>query len=373
MRQRRIVKTDEKSEVFFFPYDKGKAFLNGLRALFSKVADVVSPGDSVAVKVHLGEYGGSTYLRPPIVRRVCDLVKEAGGKPFVTDTTTLYPLGRFTASKYRATAAYNGFTEASMGAPIVIADGEQGTDGEWADIAKQVSGCSLNRIKIAREIFDADCLVVLTHTKGHALAGFGGSIKNLAMGCVVKESKAAQHRANRPVIDISKCTGCGECVENCPYGALLLVDDKMVREDEKCMNCSHCLYLCAEGVYSLPPKAREAFQVSVAHAASGVLSRFGEKAAFINFVQDVTRLCDCAVPSGSPVIPDVGILASRDVVAIDKASLDLIARSKRLGRFADIDSADILGKLNSTDTSIQLRTAQELGMGKMTYELSEVR
>jgi uncharacterized Fe-S center protein len=365
------MKTGEKSEVFFFPYDRGRAFLKGLRTLYSKIADVVSAGDSVAVKVHMGEYGGSAYLRPPIVRRACDLIKEAGGKPFVTDTTTLYPMGRFTAGQYLATAARNGFTEESVGVPVVIADGEQGYDGEWVDIPGQVSGCSLDRIKIARKIFDADSLIVLSHVKGHALSGFGGSIKNVAMGCVIKESKAAQHRVNRALIDISKCTGCGQCVEICPFKALSLVEEKMVRDDEKCMDCSHCLYLCPEGVYSLPPQARERFQVSLAHAAAGVLSRFHSKVAFINFVQDVTRLCDCAAPSGSPVVPDIGILASTDVVAIDKASLDLIAQSKPLGKFASISSPDILGKINGTDSLIQIRTAQELGLGNMEYQLKE--
>ncbi len=365
------MKTSEGSEVFFFPYDRGRAFLRGLRILFSKVANIVSAGDSVAVKVHMGEYGGSAYLRPPIVRRACDLIKEAGGKPFVTDTTTLYPMGRFTASQYLATAAYNGFTEESMGAPVVIADGEQGCDGELVDIPRQVSGCSLDKIKIARKIFDADSMIVLSHVKGHALSGFGGSIKNVAMGCVIKESKAAQHRVNRALIDISKCTGCGQCVEACPFKALSLLEEKMVRDDEKCMDCSHCLYLCPEDVYSMPPQAQGRFQVSLAHAATGVLSRFHSKVAFINFVQDVTRLCDCATPSGSPVVPDIGILASTDVVAIDRASLDLIAQSKPVGKFANISSSDILGKINGTDSLIQIRTAQELGLGSMAYELKE--
>ena len=364
-----IMKTSEKSEVFFFSYDRGRAFLRGLRTLFSKVADVVSAGDSVAVKVHMGEYGGSAYLRPPIVRRACDLIKEAGGKPFVTDTTTLYPVVRFTASQYLSTAARNGFTEESVGAPVVIADGEQGYDGEWVDIPRQVSDCSLDKVKIAREIFDADSLIVLSHLKGHELSGFGGSIKNVAMGCVTKESKAAQHRANRALIDLSKCTGCGECVEACPFKALSLVEEKIVRDDEKCMDCSHCLYLCPESVYSLPPQAKEVFQVSLAHAAAGVLGRFHSKVAFINFVQDVTRLCDCATPSGSPVVPDIGILASKDVVALDRASLDLIAQSKPVGKYANISSPDILGKINGTDSLIQIRTAQELGLGSMAYQL----
>jgi hypothetical protein len=365
------MKTSEKSEVFFFPYDKGRPFLRGLRLLFSKVANVISAGDSVAVKLHMGEYGGSAYLRPPIVRRVCDLIKEAGGKPFVTDTTTLYPMGRFTASQYLATAAHNGFTEESLGAPVVIADGEKGYDGEFVDIRRRVSDCSLDKIKIAREILYADSMIVLSHLKGHELSGFGGSIKNVAMGCVTKESKAAQHRVNRGVIDLSKCTGCGQCVEGCVFKALSLLEEKMVRDDEKCMNCNNCLYICPEGVFSLPPQAKDIFQVYLAHVAAGVLSRFHSRVAFINFVQDITPLCDCVTPSGLPVVPDIGILASTDVVAIDKASLDLIAQSKPLGKFASMGSPDILGKIHGTDSLIQIRTAQGLGLGNMEYQLKE--
>jgi hypothetical protein len=366
------METSEGSQVFFFRYGGGRTFLRGLRVLFSKIASVVSSGDSVAVKVHMGEYGNSTYLRPPLVRRVCDLIKESGGKPFVTDTTTLYPARRFTASQYLATAAFNGFTEESLQAPVIIAGGEQGYDGEWINIPRQVSGCPLDKIKIAREIFNADSMIVLSHLKGHDTAGFGGSIKNLAMGCVTKESKGAQHRANRAEIDLSRCTGCGECVEACPFKALSIVNEKVRRDEDKCMSCSHCLYLCPQEALSLPPHARERFQVYLAHSASGVLSRFWGKVAFINFIQDVTPLCDCAAPSGLPVVPDIGILASRDAVAIDKASLDLIAKAKPIGKYADIASPDILGKINKTDSLVQLKTAQELGLGKMAYQLCEM-
>jgi uncharacterized Fe-S center protein len=366
-----IMETSERSEVFFFPYERNRTFLKGLRTLFSRVANAISAGDSVAVKVHMGEYGNSAYLRPPIVHRVCDLIKEAGGKPFVTDTTTLYPARRFTASQYLETAAFNGFTEESLGVPVVIADGEGGYDGEWVYISKRIPDCSLDRIKIAREIFDADSMIILTHLKGHELSGFGGSIKNVAMGCVTKESKAAQHRVNRGVIDLSKCTGCGQCVEACAFKALSVIEEKMARDDEKCMNCNYCLYTCSEGVFSLPPQAKEVFQVYLAHAAAGVLSRFCSKVAFINFIQDVTPLCDCVAPSGLPVVPDIGILASEDIVAIDKASLDLINQSKPLGEFAHVSSADILGKVNGTDSLIQIRTAQELDLGNIAYELKE--
>jgi hypothetical protein len=363
------MKTGERSKVFFSPYDRSTAFLRGLRTLFSGVANVVSASDSVAVKVHMGEYGGSAYLRPPIVRRACDLIKEAGGKPFVTDTTTLYSAGRFTGSQYLATAARNGFTEESLGAPVVIADGETGYDGEFADISRRVSDCSLDKIKIAKDILHADSMLVLTHLKGHELSGFGGSIKNVAMGCVTKDSKAAQHRANRGVVELSKCTGCGKCIESCAFEALSLPEEKIVRDDEKCMNCNNCLYICPEVVFSLPHRAKERFQVYLAHAAAGVLNRFQSRVAFMNFVQDITPLCDCVTPSGLPVVADVGILASTDVVSIDKASLDLIAQSTPLGKYAGISSADILGKIHDTDSLIQVKTAQELGLGSMEYQL----
>ena len=360
------------SEVFFFKYDSGKTYLRGLRILFSKVSHAISPGDSVAVKVHMGEYGGSTYLRPALVRRVCDLIKEVGGKPFVTDTTTLYPAKRFTANEYLATAAFNGFTKESLDAPVVIADGEEGYDGEWVDISRQVSDCSLNKVKVAREILKADSLIFLSHFKGHELSGFGGSIKNVAMGCVTKESKAAQHRVNRGEIDLDKCNGCGDCVEVCRFKALSVVNEKVVRDDTRCMNCNQCLYLCPQKAYYLPAGAKEKFQIYLAHAADGVLSRFRNKVAFINFVQDVTPLCDCAVPSGLPIVSDIGILASTDMVAVDKASLDLIARAKAIGKYSEIASPDILGKIHGTDCLVQIRTAQEIGLGNMIYELCEV-
>jgi hypothetical protein len=173
-------------------------------------------------------------------------------------------------------------------------------------------------------------------------------------------------------MDVSKCTGCGQCVEACAFKALSLLNEKVVRDEEKCLNCNSCLYVCPQDVFSLPARAKKRFQVCLAHAAAGVLSRFRSKVAFINFIQDVTPLCDCATPSGSPVVPDIGILASTDVVAIDKASLDLIAQSQPLGKFANMRSPDILGEIHGTDSLIQIRTAQELGLGSTQYQLHVV-
>jgi len=244
---------NELSQVFLFRYVGSNSALRGLKSLFSRVSYVISRGDMVVVKVHLGEYGGNTYLRPALVRWVCDLIKEAGGRPFVTDTTTLYPARRFTASQYLTTAAFNGFTPESLEAPVLIADGEEGYDGEWVSIPKQVSDCPLDKTKVAKDIHNADSMIVLSHLKGHELSGFGGSIKNVAMGCVTKESKAAQHQVNRVEIDWAKCTGCGKCVEDCPFRALSLSQEKVLRDDEKCMSCNDCFYLCPEGVFYLVP------------------------------------------------------------------------------------------------------------------------
>lgn len=362
-----------ESQVFFFPYGGNRSFLGGLRTLFATIAHVVAQGDSVAVKVHMGEYGCSTYLRPALVRRVCDLIKDVGGKPFVTDTTTLYAARRFTATQYLATAAFNGFSQESLEAPVLIADGEEGYDGEWVDIPKQAYDCPLDRIKVAKEIFNADSMIVLSHFKGHELSGFGGSVKNVAMGCVTKESKASQHRATRAEVDLSKCTGCGECVQACPFSALSVADEKAVRDDEKCTGCNHCLSLCPEQAFCLPPGGKEKFQVYLAHSAAGVLSRFPDKVAFINFIQDITPDCDCAPPSRLPVVSDIGILASMDAVAIEKASLDLIAKAKPTEKYRDMLSSDILGEINETDSLVQIRAAQELGLGQMAYKLSELK
>lgn len=357
------------SDVYFLDYAKGTSILEGMGDLFTKSSldNVISPEKSVAVKLHMGELGNVTYIRPLFVRRVADLVKKVGGKPFVTDTTTLYPGGRLTSERYLATAAINGFTEASMGAPVVIAD--EGDKGMATTIESPVEGCELREVEIAARIYDADSLLVLSHAKGHALTGFGGALKNLAMGCVTKEGKGAQHAANTPIFDESKCDACGECIDICPRNALSLLEGRIVHDLKLCKSCASCLENCPMEAFHFPPRASERFQVNIAHAAYAVLKNFKGKVGFINFVQDVTPLCDCAAPAGKPVVQDMGILASLDPVAIDKASIDLIDRAPVVVSPAPARPPDLLGKINHTDSLIQLRTAERLGLGSLEYNL----
>lgn len=362
------------SRVYFFDYSDRKKVLDGIEALLreSGTLRVVSEGDSVAVKVHMGELGNTNYLRPALVAKIVDLIKRAGGEPFVAETTTLYPRGRFTARDYLKTAAFNGFTKETVGAPIVIADGD-GYDGIRVPIGKTVDGCEMREVEVASDIAKADAMIVASHAKGHMFAGFGGTVKNVAMGCATKNGKAAQHAETLPLFDESKCDGCGTCAEKCPFDALVMEMGRPVRNPEKCMNCVQCYFNCPSDAWYWPEGTRERFQVSVAHAARAVLSIFKRgKVGFVNFVQDVTSMCDCNTSPGRPVVNDVGILASFDPVAIDKASIDLIDRGPIISAQVSVKPPNLLGKLNGTDSLVQLRTAEKLGLGSLGYQLLDV-
>ena len=362
----------DMSSVYLLRYSRNPNVFEGLRGFVNLLSEVVSKGDRVAVKLHMGELGNPHYLRPTLVRRVVDLVKELGGRPFVTDTTTLYPLGRFTEKAYLETAAHNGFTRDTMGAPVVIADGS-GYGAVVEKPAKLVSGCDLRGVEVAGAVAEADCMVVLTHFKGHILTGFGGALKNVGMGCVTKRSKSDQHVVNRPVLDGGLCTGCGKCVQSCVYGALKMEGGKPVMDLEKCVSCNMCRIACPNGAWRLPEGSKERLQVYVAHAASAVSRVLEGRVVYVNFVQDVTLLCDCR-PSGSPrVVEDVGVAASLDPVAVDKASMDLVDGSELLGEFRRFAGVrDVLGSIHGVDSTVQLRTAEKIGLGSTDYTLIDV-
>jgi len=357
------------SKVFFFDYSKGKNILSGMESLCIESQLLKIPkGCSVAVKLHMGELGNITYIRPVFVRKVVDLIKKAGGKPFVTDTISLYPGERDTESKYLSTAAFNGFVKESVGAPIVIADGD-GYEGIPVPVESKVKGCKLKEVKVATEIYRADFLLLLSHVKGHMITGFGGAIKNLGMGCVTKEAKREQHRVNPPLLDESKCNGCEACIEVCSSEAITMQQGKARRDLEKCIHCSTCLFECPSGALFWERSNKEQFQVYLAHAASAIMHRFKGRAGFINFVQDVTPHCDCAAPAGKAIVPDIGILASLDPVAIDKASLDLIDKAPHLLTPTPLTPPDRVGKLHQVDSLVQLKVAQRLGLGSLDYQL----
>ncbi len=334
------------------PYIKDALHIS-IKKLMEKLENVVDKGDIVAIKLHMGELGNIGYIRPIFVRKVVDFVKEKGGKPFITDTTTLYGGHRGNAIDYLYTASINGFNLSSMGCPIIIADGLLGKDEEIV----KVNGYEIG---VAKAIMEADCLVVLSHFKGHGMAGFGGAIKNVGMGCCSKSGKIWQHEVTKPLHDESKCILCKNCLIFCPWNAIEENNGIKINY-EKCKGCGACTVLCEQGCFYLNDVKE--FQRRVAIATKAVLNNFKGKALFLNFLLDITPRCDCCSFPDKPIIDDIGILASNDIVSIDKASYDLIC--SKAGR-------DIFYEIHKIDGKIQIEEAEKLGIGESRYELKEL-
>ncbi|MDR9459569.1 MAG: DUF362 domain-containing protein [Dehalococcoidia bacterium] len=357
------------SQVLFFDYSKGRNPLGGVHALLDKsgFAAMIPSGGSVAIKLHMGELGNIRYVRPVFVRKIVDIVRDRGGRPFLFETVASYPGERDTKQKYLNTAIKNGFAEATVGARIVITDDED--KQEIITISNRINGCELERAKVPSLLLESPCIVVASHIKGHDLTGFGGALKNVGMGCVSSETKRAQHFVNMPQFNSSDCDGCGKCIESCPTDAIKLVNETVEREVSECISCGTCLFKCPSHCWVWPAGSKEKLQVYLAHVASAILSEYKGRIGFINFVQDVVPHCDCAAPSGQPVVQDVGIVFSLDPVAADKASLDLVDRAPIIPGSISVTPPDLLGKMHQTDSLVQLITAEKLGVGTLKYDM----
>lgn len=300
--------------VFFTPWESFTNTLALTRKLYeaAELFSVVEKGDLVAVKLHVGELGNPNYVRPYLVKQVLDLVEKRGGKPFLTDSSTLYLARRANALDHMKTAVANGFGFA----PFISADGLNGEN--VVPVPSPDPG--LEPVEVAGAIYEADAMIVVSHFKGHPLAGFGGAIKNLGMGGVSKRTKFAQHRKMDLELALDLCQGCGECVEACRFGLPYLEEEKAVIDHPECMRCISCLSACPEKAIRLVNKER--LGPALAVAAAGVLSTFKKgKVAFINFATDITTYCDC-VPFSTPSFePDLGVLAGFSPLSLDAAGL----------------------------------------------------
>ncbi len=313
-----------KSKVYFTDptAHARRSLLDKLSDLFDRSggAKIFGRGDRVAVKVHFGEEGNTTYLNPAFARLLVAKLKDLGAEPFLTDTNTLYRGSRHETQDHLLTARHHGFSEEYIGAPIVIAD-------EF--IEERNNSIGDRPVRIARMAREADGILAITHVTGHVVFGYAGAIKNVSMGLASPAGKQVMHSDLKPVVNTKKCSRCGTCVRYCPVSAISREDDGPARINPRvCIGCGECIAVCPAG--AIPPiwktDSGPLAEKSAAYARS-VLAGKGKKSLYLNFLITVAPDCDCCDWSEPPFIPDQGILASRDIVAVDQASIDLVRQS----------------------------------------------
>lgn len=317
----------------------------------------IADKDTTAVKTHFGESEELGYARPLYLKMLGETIKSQGGIPFLTETSTLYKGNRSDAIRHIAHANSQGFDYASTGMPIIMADGLFGDE----EYVVPIKGKIYTSVQIAALFAKCNALVVVSHFTGHLAAGFGATLKNLGMGCASRKGKMEQHSTAKPKIVQKKCTGCGTCVEWCPQEAITLNDDVAVIDAEKCIGCGECLAMCRfDSVQFDWGATYEDLQKKVVEHAMGICSLFQGKILFINVLTRISKDCDCMGHTFQKISPDIGILVSRDPVALDAASLDLV--EKRAGKTLAQLAYDIPYRF-------QLDYAKELDFGNQDYEL----
>jgi uncharacterized protein len=317
----------------------------------------ITAGDVTAVKTHFGESAKLGYARPIYFKMLGEGIRNKGGEPFLTETSTLYKGNRDNAIRHIAHAHRQGFDLAATGMPIIMADGLFG-DEEY-DVP--ISGKRYSSVHIAKLFAKCQALVMVSHFTGHLLAGFGASLKNLGMGCTSRKGKMAQHSTAKPKIAKKKCTGCGVCSQWCPEAAISLVDDLAVIDAGKCIGCGECLAMCRFDAVKYNWQTNHAdLQEKIVEHAMGVVSLFPAKGLYINILTRISKDCDCMGHGFEKIMPDVGILVSKDPVALDLASLDLVEQR----------SGQMLAKMaHDIPYRVQLDYARELNFGDADYEL----
>ena len=366
------------SKVYFA--DLRASFKENLPAKVVRLADKLGLEDIVpkrglmAVKLHFGEKGNAAYIRPNFVRQVVERVKSLGAYPFLTDSNTLYAGTRSDSVSHLNTAIENGFAYSVVNAPIIIADGLRGASYSSVKIDQE----NIKTAYIGTDIAEADGIISLAHFKGHELSGFGGTIKNLGMGCASRRGKMVQHSDLSPKITRKKCVGGGECVEHCSQSAITLKEKKAEIDKNRCIGCGECILICANQAIDVRWNAdMTRFQKKMVEYAFAALKGKQGRAAFLNFLTQISPACDCCGYSDAPVVPDIGVLASIDPIAIDQASVDMVNRQKGLDNCSLASQKEeggdkFRGLYPGVDWSVQLEHGEKIGLGKRDYELIRI-
>jgi len=375
----------EKAKVYYTDF-RTVAFGDGLPTKLKKLirkagVDAIDfENKFVAIKIHFGEMGNVSYLRPNYAKAVADLVRELGGKPFLTDCNTLYPGSRKNALEHLYCAWENGFTPLSCGCPVIIADGLKGTD----DVAVPVKGGEfIENAKIGRAIMDADIFISLNHFKGHEATGFGGAVKNIGMGCGSRAGKKDQHANGLPTIDEELCRGCGLCQKQCANDGLVFNKEtrKMQVDASHCVGCGRCIGACNfDAIAFREDSAVTELNCRMAEYAKAVVD--GRPQFHISLVMDISPNCDCHCENDAPILPDIGMFCSFDPVALDQACVDACMQceplpNSQLGdniRKHDFhDHHDHFRNSNpESEWQSCLTHAAKIGLGSREYELIRV-
>ena len=374
MEQAKVYYTDLRAKL-------GTNLLQKLEKLIrtAGIGDIDMEKKLVAIKIHFGEPGNLSYLRPNYAKVVADVVKSLGGVPFLTDCNTLYPGRRKNALEHIDAAYENGFSPFSTGCNVIIADGLRGND----DVEVPVQGGEyVQAAKIGRAIMDADVFLSLSHFKGHEVAGFGGAIKNIGMGCGSRRGKMEQHNDGKPKVRAKRCVGCRQCAKQCAQDAISYGEDRKASIDHsKCVGCGRCIASCnfdaisAENDAAIPDLNRK-----MAEYAKAVVD--GRPQFHISLVIDVSPYCDCHGENDMAILPDVGMFASFDPVALDQACVDACLKQQPIpGSLLDermhaedfVDHHDhFVNTTPESEWESCLEHAEKIGLGTRKYELIKV-
>ncbi|MFW9925910.1 MAG: DUF362 domain-containing protein [Candidatus Thorarchaeota archaeon] len=348
--------------------------LDKLEHVFDELGlhESIKDGEKVMIKTHFGLYGNTNHIRPAYVRKLVDLVRAAGGFPFVADTASLAygsgrPYGgRTTAPEYLMRAALNGFTQGTLGAPIIIADGYWGVD----TYTTEINGEYIQKVPVAGALLDCDKVILLTHAKFHHM-GIAASIKNMGVGMVGKEGKAAVHCPDGIQVYQEKCEGetCSACVTVCP-SRCIEVSKTVTIDNARCVNCGHCASICSNKVGAraiIMQWSGKDMAFRVVENSLGVTKSIGpEKFYYINLAIDISDHCDCICVGAPLVMHDLGILGSNDPVAIDHATMHVM-KGAAFNLESNVNKAEF--------ESLALRSeaifehGRKIGLGTTEYEL----